>query len=118
MEVLLPYLKLDPQFDVGVGQSLAEKGRIVANKTKALLLLYLFEVEFLVAEHYLVARLLLVYYLKKFALFGLIAHIVPHANSPALLERPAHLLRHFESLSTVQVNVGVELGVLWGLLVE
>lgn len=118
LEVLLPDLKLNPQFDIGVGQRLTKKGRIITDKTKALLFFYLLEVKFLVAKDYLVARLLLVYNLKEFALFGLIAHVVPHADRPTLLKRPSHFLGHFKSFSSIEIDVRIEFRVFRGLLIE
>lgn len=118
LKILLFYLELYPQFDVSICQCLAEEGGIVANEAKAFLFFYLLEVKLLVAKHYLVASFLLVDYLKKFALFGLIAHVIPHANCAALLKGPAHFFRNFESLSPVEVNVRVELRIFRRLLVE
>lgn len=108
LEILLPDLKLNPQFDVSVCQCLTKEGRIVTDKTEPLLFFDLFEVKLLIPEDYLISRLLLVYDLKELALFGLIAHVVPHADCTTLFKRPPDFFGHFEPLSTVEVDIRIE----------
>ena len=111
IDKLLLNFEFNPKFDIFIGFCLAQKSAIVSHKTEPLLLLDLFEVDLFVLNYDL-ETIFLSNYLKEFAFFSLVTHVVPQTDSSTLLERPPDFILYFEAVTSVEIDVAVKFGVL------
>ena len=94
-------LKLNPQFDISIKQSLTYGLRVISNKLETFLLFDFLKMKFFIFQNDLIAYFFSICDLEKLALLGFFTHVVPHTNCSTFLEWPSHFF--FQSYSFTPV---------------
>lgn len=119
LKELLLNFELDTELDILIIEGLAQKGGFIFHQPKFSLIFQLLNIDFFVPHQDVEPHFVLVDDFKDLAVFGLAIHPIPESQRTSLLEGPSGGGLQLDAfLITVDVDMGVEIGINWRLVVK
>lgn len=119
MKESLFYLELDYKFHILIKHGIAKIRGISFYESELCFIFFLFDVNLFVAHDNVETNFVFIHELEDLGFFGFVSHVVPKGKSASLFEDPLDGLFDSDAiLGPAQVNVGVDIVIGGGLLLE